>query len=775
MRIFVMKNLYRYLKYLFVFLFLLIFSSCDRKSNPAVQNGILNLRNTDPSHFLVDLSGTWNFVWGKYSQPNETVNWEKISVPGNWMDKKSSENPSAIGIGSYHLKALLPPSDTELYMIVYGSRYAFDLYLNQQKIIHAGNNSSSIENFIVSQRNYIITLPKETEVDIVLHISNQINLKSGGIYRSFKIGDKDSIFSNLFKELFINIISIGIQFFIFIFHLSIYIINKKRERISLFFSIASLFMTIWTIFSSSQILNYIFPNFNDYYSIKIGYFSLHTAALFYMYYIYYLYENEFYKPFLNIYLFFYLVIFVFDLFNYDLRLIYYLNMLSNLYGILILSSLAFFCKNIYIRKPEGWNLFLFSIVIVIITGIFDIAMGIFDYSFTPMIGLGILIFNFMHTFIANSRTNRTIQWAEIKSEVLQTKVEIRSIELQKQKDTAEKSQKELQATLTQLIQSEKMATLGTLVAGVAHEINTPLGAIKASAENINDVVQELEKKLDPDFNQFTTSDWKLILQILPECGKSNKNLSTKEARGIKKNLIKSLEEKNLNSPENIADSLMSLGLYEGSGKLEELFENPKYELVLNFLFILDGIKTKSNIIGNSTTRVSKIVKSLKSFTHFDQSGDKSLADIRDGLETVLTIYHNSTKHGIEVIKNYEEIPLINCFPDELNQVWSNLIHNSIQAMKGNGQITIDVKLVNNGQTLSVSIEDTGPGIPPEIQEKIFEPFFTTKPVGEGSGLGLHIIKKILEKHNGVLQLFTEPGKTRFTVLIPIEKEQPSYG
>lgn len=769
------RKLREFFRFLLAFLFLTLLSSCDKNTDTIVKNGIADLSNSNPSGMIVNLSGDWNFVWGKYTKPNDNIVWEKISVPGNWKKKNSSNSGSAIGIGTYHLKILLPPSENELFLVVHKARYAFDLFVNDKILIHAGNNSSDIEKFIVSQKNYLVALPNERELDIVLHVSNQININSGGIYQSFKIGDRQSILNSFILESYISIILIGIQVFIFIFHLSLYIINRNREKASLFFSLASIFMTIWTLFSSSQIHYFVFENINDLYTIKINFFSLHTAAIFYLYYVYYLYEREFYKPFLKIYLFYYLVIFIFEIINYDLSLIYYTGILSNLFGLLIFFSLLYYCKNVYIRKPEGWNFFLLSIFVVILTMLFDIFIDMLDFSFPQTIGLGILGFNFIHTFLATFRISRSIQWAEIKSEVLQTKVEIRSLELQKQKDTAEKSQKELQATLTQLIQSEKMATLGTLVAGVAHEINTPLSAIKASAENINEVIRDLEKKLDPDFNQFTTADWKLILKILPECGKSNKSLSTKEARGIKKNLVKTLEEKKLRAPEDIADSLMSLGLYNDYLAFEELFENPRFELILNFLFTLDGIKTKSNIIENSTMRVSKIVKSLKSFTHFDQSGNKSLSDIRDGLETVLTIYHNSTKHGIEVIKNYEEIPLIYCFPDELNQVWSNLIHNSIQAMQGTGKITVDLKLVDEGRTLAVSIEDNGPGIPPEIQEKIFEPFFTTKPAGEGSGLGLHIIKKILEKHNGILQLFTEPGKTRFTVLIPVEREQPKYG
>ena len=149
-----------------------------------------------------------------------------------------------------------------------------------------------------------------------------------------------------------------------------------------------------------------------------------------------------------------------------------------------------------------------------------------------------------------------------------------------------------------------------------------------------------------------------------------------------------------------------------------------------------------------------------------------LSDLSDGLETVLTILHNQIKQGIDVTRNYENIPSIYCYPDELNQIWTNLIHNSIQAMNGKGTIILELKQIESkdGNQIQVSVEDNGPGIPPEIQKKIFEPFFTTKPAGEGSGLGLHIIGKILEKHNGKISLESEVGRTKFSILIPAKLE-----
>jgi signal transduction histidine kinase len=141
------------------------------------------------------------------------------------------------------------------------------------------------------------------------------------------------------------------------------------------------------------------------------------------------------------------------------------------------------------------------------------------------------------------------------------------------------------------------------------------------------------------------------------------------------------------------------------------------------------------------------------------------ANLSEGIDTVLTLYQNQLKKGIEVKRNYTELPPVLCYPDELNQVWTNLIHNALQAMDYRGTLTIEV--MQQEQHTCISITDTGAGIPAEIKSKIFEPFFTTKPPGEGSGLGLDIVKKIIEKHQGKIEVESIPGQTKFTVSLPI--------
>ena len=341
--------------------------------------------------------------------------------------------------------------------------------------------------------------------------------------------------------------------------------------------------------------------------------------------------------------------------------------------------------------------------------------------------------------------------------------------LEEEKDKAKSAYFELEASQKQLVQSDRMITLGTLVAGVAHEINSPLGAIKASSENVQESMREILDDLKKTNSQLTNDDWNLLFFVLDKANLSPKNYSTKEQRALRKTMIQKLEEISITDSQTFADQILGLGLEDIFQEIVPHFSNPQFPQILKLIENLHGIRKKAKVIDSSASRVSKIVKSLKSFMHFDQSEEMILSDLSDGLETVLTILHNQLKQGVDVVRNYEDVPHIYCYPDELNQIWTNLIHNSIQAMHGKGQIIVELKQVE-GQSaqkeILISVEDNGPGIPPEIQKKIFEPFFTTKSAGEGSGLGLHIIGKILQKHMGRIELESEPGKTKFSIYIP---------
>ncbi len=354
-------------------------------------------------------------------------------------------------------------------------------------------------------------------------------------------------------------------------------------------------------------------------------------------------------------------------------------------------------------------------------------------------------------------------------------------QLEQEKENAKNAYFQLEASQKQLIQSDKMITLGSMVAGVAHEINTPLGAIKANSELIHKNLEDLTTFLHPDQKELSKEYREIVLHILSLSENSHKTLSTKEIRAMKKKVLLYLEEKQIQPTEEIADLLLDLSLGEKLEDLDKYSTHPDLYSILKLANSISSVHKKASVIEIAAMKVSKIVKSLKSFMHKEQSEEMVLANLSEGMETVLTILQSKTKAGIEIITQYGEVPPIYCYPDELNQIWTNLIHNSVQAMNGKGVIKIEISttaeihskpdidkrdLSYSGEWVAISIEDNGPGIPPEIRTKIFEAFFTTKPVGEGSGLGLHIIGKILEKHKGVLELESIPGKTRFTIKVP---------
>ena len=213
-----------------------------------------------------------------------------------------------------------------------------------------------------------------------------------------------------------------------------------------------------------------------------------------------------------------------------------------------------------------------------------------------------------------------------------------------------------------------------------------------------------------------------------------------------------------------------MGIYDDIEMFFPLFKDPQSPTLLNIAYRVISLKKSTQTISTAIDRAAKVVFALKSYARYDTTGKKVEINITDGIEMALTLYQNQLKQGVEIIRNYQELlPPILCYTDELNQVWTNLIQNALQAIDNRGTLKIDVRQ-QDGQ-LVISITDSGGGIPPEVMPRIFEPFFTTKPPGEGSGLGLDIVKKIIEKHQGSIQVESVPGQTTFTVSLPINLKE----
>ncbi|HIK49837.1 MAG TPA: HAMP domain-containing protein [Oscillatoriales cyanobacterium M59_W2019_021] len=349
---------------------------------------------------------------------------------------------------------------------------------------------------------------------------------------------------------------------------------------------------------------------------------------------------------------------------------------------------------------------------------------------------------------------------------LERQVAERTEQLQQKNQELAQTLQELKTTQDELIQSEKMAALGQLVAGVAHEVNTPLGAIRASVGYIADFLRDRLRELPIFFQNLSGDRQQDFFALLDSAVGKQTNLSSREQRKLKRAIARQLESEDLDDTDTLADTLVELGVCEDIEPFLPLLRDPEGHEILETAYQLTSIIKSTQTISTASDRAAKIVFALKSYSRQTPSGQKVETNVIESLETVLTIYHNQLKQGVEVIKNYPEtLPNIWGYPDELNQVWTNLIHNAIQAMDNKGTLTIDITQSKND--ICVSITDSGAGIPLEVQSKIFQPLFTTKPPGEGSGLGLDIVRKIIEKHQGKIDFDSVPGKTTFTVSLPL--------
>lgn len=322
-----------------------------------------------------------------------------------------------------------------------------------------------------------------------------------------------------------------------------------------------------------------------------------------------------------------------------------------------------------------------------------------------------------------AETDPRRQWADselelVKSVAGQVAVAIQQVTLidelsKKNKDLMQKNinldlkNSELRTMQSQLIHQEKMASLGRLVAGIAHELNNPINFVHGNLPYLKEYVTDLRKLID-----------------------------------------------SAESAEN-----------GNKGELSKLKEEIKYDFLITDL---DNIIADLN---EGADRIRHIVRNLKSFSRLDEAElkDASIVDGIESTLKILSQYYGRDK--IKVVKKFGEVPTVLCYPGQLNQLWMNLLSNAAQALDSTEEPAVTIETRGGSEQVVVTISDNGPGIPPEIQSKIFDPFYTTKPVGQGTGLGLSICHSIVERHGGQILLDSSPGEgTSFTVKIPVHRK-----
>jgi signal transduction histidine kinase len=326
--------------------------------------------------------------------------------------------------------------------------------------------------------------------------------------------------------------------------------------------------------------------------------------------------------------------------------------------------------------------------------------------------------------------------------------------------------------------TSKMLALGKLSAGLAHELNNPASAVVRSSALLRETLALRRREaialrgelLSPEAQNLMNG----LSESIADCSSGVAEMDALERADMESDLSDWLEQRNF--PAELAGDLVEAGItIQKLQPLEPVLNHATFTRGLKFLVYDHQILCLTREIEDASRRISDLVQAVKAYSYMDQT-PLSEIDVEQGLEVTLRMFQHQLKHGFDVQRNFSgSLPKIPANGSELNQIWTNLIDNAISAMKSapEGKKSLEVHTALEPGAVLVQFIDSGPGIPSEIQGKIFEPFFTTKPVGEGTGLGLDIVQRIVRNHHGTIRLESKPGRTVFQVRLPLVRSDVS--
>lgn len=320
-----------------------------------------------------------------------------------------------------------------------------------------------------------------------------------------------------------------------------------------------------------------------------------------------------------------------------------------------------------------------------------------------------------------------------------------------------------------LRQSEKLATLGRLSAGLTHELNNPAAAIRRGGEHLAGAL-EADRAALRELAGQAGAVFALLNEPAPKAQQAA--LSPLEQNDREEQVAEWLDARGIGSAWQIAPDLVARGITAGDlQRAGQLWPGGALDPALRWLASDFVMRRVLGEITEAARRISDLVMALKHYTYLDRSAVLNV-NVHEGLDNTLIMLNSRLGRGIQVTRDYaDDLPPIEAYSSELNQVWTNLIDNAAAAMDGSGELVLRTRRAKDG--ITVEVTDTGPGIPEDIQPRIFDPFFTTKPQGEGTGLGLNISHSIIvDKHHGEISVESRPGRTSFHVWLPLALERP---